>query len=49
MIEGYMAVAKIYAEKKKHVWADQVLKGLLKYATMYDKKNHVLEPGQCYE
>ncbi|KAL5545589.1 hypothetical protein UlMin_005276 [Ulmus minor] len=43
---GYMAVAKIYAEKKKHVWADQVLNGLLKDATMYDKKNHVLEPGQ---
>ncbi|KAL5545592.1 hypothetical protein UlMin_005279 [Ulmus minor] len=43
---GYMAVTKIYAEKKKHVWADQVLNGLLKYAPMYDKKHHVLEPGQ---
>ncbi|KAL5545372.1 hypothetical protein UlMin_005059 [Ulmus minor] len=43
---GYMAVRKIYKEKKKHLWADQVLNELLKHTTMYDKKDRVLRPGQ---
>ena len=46
MFEGYMAVRKIYKEKKKHLWADQVLNELLKHTTMYDKKDRVLRPGQ---
>ena len=38
MFEGDTAVRKIYAEKEKHVWADQVLKELSKHATIYDMK-----------
>ncbi|KAL5538812.1 hypothetical protein UlMin_045165 [Ulmus minor] len=45
IFEGDAAVRKIYAEKEKHIWADQVLNELLKHATMYDKKGSVHRPG----
>ena len=38
MFEGHTKVRQIKAEKERHVWADQVLKELLKHANMYDMK-----------
>ncbi|KAL5545376.1 hypothetical protein UlMin_005063 [Ulmus minor] len=35
---GDTAVRKIYAEKEKHVWADQVLKEIFEHASMNDMK-----------
>ncbi|KAL5547883.1 hypothetical protein UlMin_003114 [Ulmus minor] len=42
----YTTGRKIYPEKEKHVWANQVLNELLKHATMYDNKGSVHRPGQ---
>ena len=35
---GPTSIKKIQKEKEKHLWEYQVLSGLLKKATMYDKK-----------